>query len=309
MNAQLWNQNRAERGQSFQEDSSIKDSEIFEKVYGYPDAYLGTEPLRLQPPPARKPKLEAPRLGRGLIQSMTSRYSDLDLFPSETVDRKQLQADSPVFGLDGIVRPSTAQSKMDSVQDSQDSATVADTDRRSDLSGLFRKQEELDSSIAALKLFGDYTNPPSTPSSKQSREPSTARSDFSLSNFPRPPWVGTAELDVLSEPPLSPSSVRTVRGPRLRPTPPIINVDNVPFDLIPPRIPAFVMEHSRSLSVPISESAESDLLVSARTPRFDSEGTQYDVTSFIGSTFLGLDGFPFSHALNRSDWWPSSAGT
>ena len=299
MNVQLWNQNRAERVQSFQDDSPTKDSDVFEKIYGiYPDTSLGAEPFQLQPPPIGKPKLEAPRLGRGLIQSMTSRYSDLDLSPPELVDRKLLQADSPVFGLSGIVRPSTGQSKMDSPQDS---VTVADQDRSSDLSDLFRKQEELDSTIAALKLLGDSTDPPSTPSSKESREPSTARSDFTLSNFPRPPWVDGSDSEDIGEPPLSPSSARTVRQPRLRYNPPSISVDNVPFDLIPPRIPAAIMEHNRTLSVPISESAESDLLMSARTPRFDSQGTQYDVTSFIGSKFLGLNGFPPFSRFHRSD--------
>ena len=290
MNVQLWNQNRAERGQSFQEDSP-KDSDIFEKIYGYPDSYLGADPVvQLQPPPIGKRKLEAPRFGRG--------FTEPDLPPPEIVDRKPLLAASPVFGLNGIVRPSTGQSKMDSPQDS---VTVADPD--SDLSDLFRKQEELDNSIAALKLLGGATGPPSPPSSRQSGDPSsTARSDFSLSNFPCPPWVDTSDTDEPSEPPQSADSVRTARQPRLRINPPSISVDNVPFDLIPPRIPAAVMEHNRTLSVPISESAESDLLVSARTPKFDSQGTQYDVTSFIGSMFFGLSGFPFFSRFDRSDW-------
>jgi len=289
MNAQLWNHNQVERGQWFQDNSPTKDSGLFEKIYGHPDTSLGTEPFQLQPPPTGKPRLEAPRLGRGVIQSMTSRYSDLDLSPPEIVDREPLQADSPVFGLNGIIRPSTGQSKMDSPEDS---VTVADPDRNSDLSDLFRKQEELDNSIAALKLLGDSTDLPPTPSSKESREPSTARSDFSLSNFPRPPWVEGSDSDDLGEPPRSPSSVRTVRQPRLRYNPPSISVDNVPFDLVPPRIPAVMADHNRTLSVPISETAESDLLVSARTQRFDSQGTQYDVTSFIGSKSLGLNGTP-----------------
>jgi len=298
MNAQLWNQNRAERGRSFQDDSPTKDSDVFEKIYGYPDTSPGAEPFQLQPPPIGKPKLEAPRLGRGFIQSMTSRYSDLDLSPPDVADRKVLQADSPVFGLSGIVRPSTGQSKMDSPQDS---VTVAEPDRSSDLSNLFRKQEELDNSIAALKLLRDSTDPPSTPSSKESREPSTVRSDFTLSNFPPPPWVDGSDPEYPGEAPPNPSSAQTIRQPRVRLNPPSISVDNVPFDLIPPRIPAAMMEHNRTLSVPISEFAESDLLMSARTQRFDSQGTQYDVTSFIGSKFLGLNGFPLFSRFHRFD--------
>jgi hypothetical protein len=303
MNAQLWNQNRAERGQSLREDSSTKDSDVFEKVYGYPDPYLGAD--QAQPPPIGKPKPEPPKFGRGSTWSMTSRYSDLDLSPPRMLDKKSLQAESPVFGLNGIVRPSTGQSKMDSPQDS---VTITGPDRSSNISDLFRKQEELDNSIAALKLLEGPADLPSSPSSsKQSGEPSTARSDFSLSNFPNPPWVDSADSDSddPNEPRLNPGPARTPQSSALRFNPPSVSVENVPFDLIPPRIRASVMEHNRALSLPISEFAESDLIMSARTPRFDSQGTQYDVTSFIGSTFLRLVGFPVCSRFDRSDRCPS----
>lgn len=280
MNVQLWNHNRAERGLLSWEDPS-KDSDAFEKVYGHPDPHSGTDSV--QPPPIRRPRLEAPRLGRGFVKSTASLYSDLDLSPPEMVDRKSWQAESPVFGLNGIVRPSTGESGMRS----QGSVTIASPDRRSDISGLFRKQEELDNSIAALKLLEDPTGPPSSPSSsKQSGEPSATRSDFSLSNFPDPPWVvDGSDSDNFSEPQRSPSPTPTVQPSRFNPLSVSIDVDNVPFDLVAPRMPVSVTEHTRTLSVPVSETAESEGLVSARPPRFDSQGTQYDVTSFIGSTF------------------------
>ena len=280
---QLWNQNRAERGLSSWEEPS-KHPDVFQKAYGYTDSYLVTDSF--QPPPIEKFRLEAPRLGTGFSESTTSRYLDVYIPPPETVDRKSWHVDSPVFGLNGIVRPSTGESG----RRSQGSVTVADPDRSSNISNLFRKQEELDNSIAALKLHKGSTGLPTSPSSsKQSGEPSVTRSDFSLSNFPSPPWVNSPKSDDLSETQRSPSPVRTVK--RLRFNPPSISVDDVPFDLIPPRMPVSVMEHNRTLSLPVSETADSDIIASART-RFDSQGTQYDVTSFIGSAFyfFGLVG-------------------
>ena len=299
MDVQLWNQSRAERGIPFWEEP-CKDSDGFKNVYGHPDSYLCTDPA--QPPPLEKSKLEAPRLGRGFVKSTKSRYSDLDPPPPEIVGRRSWQPDSPVYGLNGIVRPSTCESGLRS----QSSVTVADPDRGSGISDLFRKQEELDNSIAALKLFGGSAGLPSSPSSsKQSGEPSTTRSEFSLSNFPNPPRVNNSEPDDAGEPRSrrSPSPVRTARPVRLNPR--SISVDNVPFDLVPPRIYVSRMEHNRTLSVPESEIADSDVLVSSRTPRFDSQGTQYDVTSFIGSkSFFGARRSSILLMLYRSDWYP-----
>ena len=295
INVKLWSQNQAEQGQSFWEEPSTKDSVILEKPDGYPDSHLGAD--RPQSPPTEKPKLEAPRLGKGYTLSVASRYSDPDLSPPEMIDRKSFQADSPVFGLNGIVRPPNGQLRADSPQGS---LTTADPDGSTDsgISNLFRKQEELDKCLAALKLFDGATDLPISPSSsKPSREPSTVRSDFSLSNFPHPPWEDTQDSGDLVESRLSSSSAHTIHPSRFGP--PSISVDNVPFDLVPPRMPVSMMEHNRTLSLPVSESAESDVLVSARTQRFDSQGTQYDVTSFIGSTFLGLVRLPFCSRFDR----------
>lgn len=295
MDIKLWSQNRAEHGQSFWEDPSIKDSDSSAKPDGYPDSYLSAD----QPPPTERPKQEAPQFERESTLSVASRYSGSDLSLPETIDRKSPQVDSPVFGLNGIIQPPYAQSRTDSPQGS---LTVPEPDRSSGsgISNLFRKQEELDKSIAALKLFDGTADLPISPSSsKPSREPSTARSDFSLSNFPNPPWVDAPDTDTLSEPRPSLSSVHTVRPSRFGP--PSVNVDNVPFDLVPPQMPISMMEHNRTLSLPTSESAESDLHVSARPPRFDSQGTQYDVTSFIGSTFLRFVGFRYCSLFDRPD--------
>lgn len=279
INIQLWKQNRAERGLTHWEDGS-KDSDVYWKAYGNPDSYPGTSATG--PPTAEKPQLEAPRFGRGFIRSMSSRYSDPDLSTIQSVHRQSWQVDSPVFGLNGIVRPSTGGSAVRS----QGSATVTGPDRSSNVSELFRKQEELDSSIAALKLLESPLDQLSSPtSSKQSAGPSATRSEFSLSNFPDPPWVTTSN-------PQSPSPIPDTKPSRFHP--PNISVNDVSFELVPPRMPASMMEHNRTTSLPVSETGDSEVLASARTARFDSQGTQYDVTSFIGSELFKTHRFsPF----------------
>lgn len=292
INVQMWKQSRAERGMSYWENAS-KDSDVFGKVYGSHDSYLGADPV--QSPAAGKSKLEAPRFGRGFIKSTSSRYSNSILSALQMVDRNSWQADSPVFGLNGIVRPSTGESAARS----QGSATVTGPDRNSGLSDLFRKQEELDNSIAALKLLQSSAmvrpTSPST-SSKQSVEPSTTQSEFSLSNFPNPPWVTASDPHNPAEPRQSPSPIPARETKPLRLNPPSISVNNVPFELVPPRMPAS-MEHNRTMSLPISETADSEVLVSARAQRFDSQGTQYDVTSFIGNltSVPTTDPLPLGH--------------
>lgn len=296
-NSQLWKQNWAERGMSY----ASKDSDVFGKAYGSHDSYLGADPV--QSPDAGKSKLEAPRLGRGFIKSTSSRYSNSILSVLQKVDRNSWHADSPVFGLNGIIRPSTGESAARS----QGSATVTGPDRNSGLSHLFRKQEELDNSIAALKrLQSSAMIRPSTPSisSKQSVEPSVTQSEFSLSNFPNPPWVTAPDPHNPADPRQIPSPIPVRETKPLRLKPPSISVDNVPFELVPPRMPAS-MEYNRTTSLPISETADSEVLVSARAQRFDSQGTQYDVTSFIGN----LTGVPAtdSHPLGHKKEFSGSS--
>ncbi|KAF9786129.1 hypothetical protein BJ322DRAFT_769803 [Thelephora terrestris] len=272
INSQLWKQSQVERGLTYWENVS-KDSAVLGKTYGNHDLYVDTDPV--QHLAFEKVKLEAPRFGRGFIKSLSSRYSNIDLPAPQMVDRKSWQAGSPVFGLNGIIRPSTGESA---------SVTVTGPDRSSNISDLFRKQEELENSIAALKLLQGPTAQPSSPtSSKRSGEPSTTRSEFSLSSFPNPPWVTASDLHNPSELPQSRSHVPTRNTKPLHLKAPGISVENVPFELVPPRMPALMAERHRTPSLPMSETADSEVLVSARTQRFDSQGTQYDVTSFIGN--------------------------
>ena len=278
MIVQLWDQNRAERGPSTWVETP-KGSDVFKEVFGYPNSHLGTDPV--QPPPIEKPKPEAPRSGMGYTRSATPPSFDLSLSSLEMVDRNPFQVDSPVFGLYGIVQSSNGKSGFRP----RVSVTITDSSEGSVISDLIHKQEELDKSIAVLGLLGSPVGPPSSPlSSKRSGIRSAAQSDFSLSNFPDPPWSNHPDSDTLSEPPRSPSPTPTTRPSRLNP--PSVSVDNVAFDLVPPQlqIPAPTTEYS----LPVSDIADSDVVVPIRKPRSDSQGTQYDVTSFIGSTFFRL---------------------
>jgi hypothetical protein len=175
-----------------------------------------------------------------------------------------------VYGLNGIVNrqpaPQHAREPVDSVISFDE---------------LLRMQQELDRSIAALRLFSaeDDTRPEtklrdiiplnssSTDQSVRSVPPKheSGRSDFSLSHFPEPPMVSTL--------PPSPSSLGSFRARQKQsrnlreddgPTVPVINIPKVNGDM------------TREPNV------ESTLPVVSGAQRLDSAGTQYDVTSFIG---------------------------
>jgi hypothetical protein len=139
---------------------------------------------------------------------------------------------------------------------------------------LLRQQKELDKSIAALRLFSPRSSltslptpslsiVPSLPSVRNAQEDSqssqkhsstSARSEFSLSNFPEPP--GIHETEVATSPIISTrSQLRAQRKSRL---------------------------HGGSLTSQIASSIDDILPPFARSNQFDSGGTQYDVTSFIG---------------------------
>ena len=274
-------------------DNVFRDSDVFGKVYGNPDSYLGTGPV--PPPPTEKPKLDAPRLRTGYVKPISSRYSDPDfLIPLKGI-RKSPQDTSPIFGLNGIIRPSTGESPARS----PGSVTVTGPNPSSATSDIFRKQEEQDNSSTTLALL---QAPPSSSSelSEESAPPSatleastvvlsTTRSEFSLSNFPNPPGVTSSDPHYSFEPWPSPSAFLEIEPSRSGPL--SIHIDDVTFDLIPPRMPASMADHNRSLSLPISETEDPEAVASARTPRFDSQGTQYDVTSFIGSTVSSVPRF------------------
>jgi hypothetical protein len=129
--------------------------------------------------------------------------------------------------------------------------------RMSDLSSLYRRQAELNKSVEGLSRY-----------SKNRESKSPAESDFSLSNFPEPPYVKTS-FD-LNEPGLGNTE---------------LILDNTTFSLVPPNIPAAGnREHQASVPLPMQGSENGAMLgvLGARRDRFPSNATRYDVTSFIG---------------------------
>ncbi|RDB28900.1 hypothetical protein Hypma_015388 [Hypsizygus marmoreus] len=224
-----------------------------------------------QPSPARRPWTEVSissyyGMERGVNTSL----------PPAILSR---ETDSPVYGLNGII--------------SRSRVPEAASRPLSNLSfdELLRQQTELDKSIAALRLIPSGASSPIPESqpevadplpSKASGNPITRstslstnsylgrkpesvsnRSDFSLSIFPEPPVA-----DV--EPMATSRRLEMFAGrPRTQ------HQRTSPVDMALDSIPGIVAEDEKA-SLPVSPSR------SENNVKFDSAGTQYDVTSFIG---------------------------
>ncbi|TFL06524.1 hypothetical protein BDV98DRAFT_559556 [Pterulicium gracile] len=161
--------------------------------------------------------------------------------------------DSPIYGLNGFVQPS-------------DQPASRPASEGMSLEDLLAQQRELDNSIAALRLFSPRSSrysvqpadrPPLESKSSSSllkrSESTSARSEFSLSNFPAPPDAtdsGTTPV--------------TTSAPRSNP-------------------PLRSKSHLRQSTLS-SRLSYMDVLLPplALKDRLDSSGTRYDVTSFIG---------------------------
>ncbi|QRW05008.1 hypothetical protein RhiLY_04007 [Ceratobasidium sp. AG-Ba] len=198
--------------------------------------------------------------------------------------------ESPIYGLEGII----ASLGGDLLPEEElprrmvpDSATYSPG-----AVSFMRKQAELDRSVANLQAFspennqrplygiGDNTNP-SVPSLGQ--ESTSLRSDFSLSNFPSPPAAK------LSFPGPSRRTSMTVR-------PGEVDLDDIRFTLAPPRMPA-ASSDGRQVSFP-STTRGSDILQIQPRSTANSNGTQWDVTSFIGGSETRT---PLSATIARPD--------
>ncbi|KAJ6575378.1 hypothetical protein B0H19DRAFT_1254936 [Mycena capillaripes] len=186
--------------------------------------------------------------------------------------------DSPVYGLNGIIRPSAPAEPESPILSRRPVSSLApptpsaaDRESMDSFDELLRQQTELDKSIAALRLFSPTTAVMSIPAppepepdlkvndraliqSMSSSKSASNRSEFSLSIFPDPPPV--------EQPSILPGSAPLGRA----------------------RDPPFPSRARRQSRVP--RSAVSDNLSAPASPermRFDSAATQYDVTSFIGN--------------------------
>lgn len=217
--------------------------------------------------------------GRSATVSFSSYYNmperESEMPPPPSLARSG--NDSPIYGLNGIIGRFDTPPPVE-VDSSRLSVQPRSPARASETSfdELLRQQNELDRSIAALRLFSprestiSFDEPPMTrPPLKKSisvaastssgvrADTSSARSEFSLSIFPEPPMQTTSFLrpqvapDVPHTPPLVPQAEE--------------NANQGSFEL-PSSIPT------------------SPVRPGLAHTRFDSAGTQYDVTSFIGGT-------------------------
>ena len=203
-----------------------------------------------------------------------SQYSYYDMgsnsdepLPMPNIVRSQ-GTNSPVYGLNGIMESTHRSSSL--AKTTHDSATSIDD--------ILRKQKELDNHIAALRLFsptlssfpGQFeqtldSGSVSTDSLTLKKADSfSAMSQFSLSIFPEPPDLSrnpsTADQLVLPRK----QRLKLQKEERSGPAP------------IPPPIEIPPLEDGVNGRLPETVGATS------RFHKFDSVGTQYDVTSFIG---------------------------
>ena len=217
---------------------------------------------------------------------------------------------SPVYGLDGIQSLASA------------------SESRTSIDELLRQQSQLDQTIEALKLFSARTSINSSHSNSArsveltrslSTGQRTVSSDVSLSNFPVPPWLTTP---VPSLPSSRPSSIKRIRGDRrvrlaaAQSTPVQDTYASVPptTSASPVDIPSSPRLNSIPHS-PLGEENESLSTEAGKPYRYDSGGTQYNVTSFIGGTlFVGasdsisdvLEGLATpGEPRQEKPWWPT----
>ena len=210
------------------------------------------------------------------------------------------QTDSPVYGLDGIVlRNNQGRQTPNSVARTRSSAMS--------FTELLRQQTELDDSIAALRLLSPQQEsgqevrmqfnlqqpaPASSPMPKDlNRSNSTVtlpsssrRSDFSLSNFPEPPMTFTATANGIPSPmSTSKQSFDTDDERRSKLTIKADGATSLPL----PKMPILSDYPSTPQSLPNSPGRNSsdtgNMSGNVSRMKVDSAGTQYDVTSFIGS--------------------------
>lgn len=200
--------------------------------------------------------------------------------------------DSPIFGLNGIVRgqlpqvgPARQPAESNPRAEGMDGSS-GDT-RVSSISYLLREQAELDKSIASLKLL---TRPEDllearrgSETSSEGKLPSAAQSEFSLSNFPEPPWGSSsveAEITRRTGAPPTVSALRQAATLR-EPTRTRESLKPPPSEPLPAPPSLRAVDPTRTQSVPFSDNGESSTTGRNRS-KFDSQGTQYEITSFIG---------------------------
>lgn len=217
------------------------------------------------------------------VESSTRPLSPLDMPPYPR------GADSPVYGLNGIIE--RAQNQQLPRPRANRRSTLTSFDE------LLRQQTELDKSIAALRLFSprDSINSLVTikpilpaPGSERSRssengllKPESA-SEFSLSIFPEPPDANSKALLP------SPGTLVSLRAQSRA-----VQKDQEMAAVAGVVPPVKMFGSNESLDVPALPGSPGGDATATRVQRLDSAGTQYDVTSFIGGKFTRLPRFQY----------------
>lgn len=246
---------------------------------------------RAPSPPAIPEVAESPS---GTSFRITREYGSAARSP---IPRSQRNADrvtngdeSPIYGLEGIIASLGGDLLPDEELRSRDGR--ANSAGYSPGAASFQRQQ-CDLSVEYLQAFGSQRSPPaqpmygladganpSVPSLEQ--ESTSYRSDFTLSNFPSPPPA------VLGYPNLSQRNTMAAR-------PGEVDLDDLRFTLAPPRMPAAA--DGRQTSFP-STTRGSDILQFPSRSADASNGTQWDVTSFIGGSETRT---PLSAAITRPE--------
>lgn len=313
---QLWNQDEAERGESPFPDPQPSPVEsvanlsprVMESKEGRTQIMLTPRPVDtpqadrssfdLRPPPPLN-ALSSTGSAEPFQDSFARPVTGFSLGSYYGIDNSARAStpfampsqlpESPIYGLNGIVERN--QQKVEA-----ESRAIAAAAARPPIDSgvsvisfeeLLRQQTELDKSIAALRLFSPRTSttsvpPPAVPVAEK-KEPSmrttststtslnkpesaSGRSDFSLSIFPEPPEDPSAL-------PLSPTTTVAMRAQRQSRARNDSTVTLAPIKVFSDDPPAVPLSASQDLAI---------------TTRFDSAGTQYDVTSFIGGNVKSL---------------------
>lgn len=207
------------------------------------------------------------------------------------------KVDSPIYGLDGILRRANENREITGSIAPSRSSTTSFTSMS--FGELLRQQSELDASIAALRLLSPQLEIPTTlapPSSEpgtpyvgsvsrtvsSSGMPSSLRSEFSLNDFPEPPLTITVTTNGF--PPPTPTSTIKARNSRRNKRRTQDEAENeTVIDLPMPRMPVLDNFPTTPQSIPHSPGRSSTEAITNSRTGVDSGGTQYDVTSFIGS--------------------------
>lgn len=263
-----------------------------------PIPVVASPPPIVVPPPTESPSGTSFRVTReyGLARSPSPRSLQVPSRATATNSGDE----SPIYGLEGIIASLGGDLLPDEEYRPQRTLRADSATYSPGAASFLRKQAELDKSVADLQAFLPERSAPRLYDARESLEPvpsvgqesTSFKSDFSLSNFPSPPPVA------FTYPRSEQNSISARPGE--------VDLDDIGFTLAPPRMP--VATDGRQTSFP-STTRGSDITQIQSRIGATSNGTQWDVTSFIGGSETRTPGSsviarpesqgrPFSYARN-----------